>query len=174
MPVATHIPLELEDTGNQIKLLGHVSLANKQHEVLREHPQVLVIFTGPHAYISSSWYAKPNVPTWNYQAVHAYGKARLQTPEELHHSLIQLVDRYEKDSDRPVSVQGLPQGYVEGQIRGIVGIEVEVDRLEASFKLSQNRTDEDYAEIIRQLEKRGDHGSIDVAQAMRDRVKNKH
>lgn len=167
MPIATHIPLQVVVSGENILLEGHLSMANEQLKLFRDQPEVLAIFTGPHSYVSSSWYAKANVPTWNYQAVHAQGKVRIQSEKELHASLVHLVDRYEAESAEPMSVEGLPKDYLAGQIRGIAGIEIEVTHLEGAFKLSQNRTDEDYAEIMHQLEQRGDAGSKAVAEAMR-------
>jgi transcriptional regulator len=91
---ATHIPLIL--VGD--KLQGHISRGNKQWRALPQNEEVMVIFQGPHTYISSSWYNHENVPSWNYIAVHVYGKAHMQSEQELIESLRQLTNKYEKDS----------------------------------------------------------------------------
>ncbi len=98
---ATHLPLILKEDN---KLTGHVSRGNKQWKELSDSMEVLVIFTGPHTYISSSWYDHENVPTWNYEAVHVYGKVRVIEGEELINSLRSLTNKYEVNSVNPVSV----------------------------------------------------------------------
>jgi len=161
---ATHIPLVLTDDN---KLLGHISLGNKQSKALPNGEEVMVIFNGPHTYISSSWYDHENVPTWNYIAVHVYGKVRTIEGEELMESLRQLTDKYEKNSAKPVSVETMSKKYLDSQIRGILGIEITIDRMEASYKLSQNRDEKNHTHIISELEKREDENSVAIANAMR-------
>jgi transcriptional regulator len=127
---------------------------------------VLLIFNGPNTYVSPTWYGHLNVPTWNYEAVHLYGTPRLIEPgDELRGILARLIRRYETESD--YRLEGLPADFVEKEIKGVMGFQVRVTRLEASFKLSQNRNDEDHASVIRELEKRGDEGSSAVAAEMK-------
>jgi transcriptional regulator len=152
---ATHISLQLSEDGK--KLHGHVSRANPQWKNFVVHPEVLVIFNGPHAYISSSWYNHENVPTWNYIAVHVYGKIRLIEGDALELSLKQLVDRYEKQSASPVSVEKMSPEYFRKQVQGLVGFEITITNMEAAYKLSQNRDKVNHDAIISALEKR-DHG----------------
>ena len=161
---ATHIPLILSADN---KLVGHISRGNKQARELKSSEEVMVIFSGPHTYISSSWYDHENVPTWNYMAVHVYGKPRIIEGEELLVSLRQLTDKYEKNSEHPVSVDKMSKKYVETEMRGIVGLEISIERMEASFKLSQNRDEKNHTNIILELEKRGDENSDAVADQMR-------
>ncbi len=160
---ATHIPLIL--VGN--KLQGHVSRGNKQWRALPQNEEVMVIFQGPHTYISSSWYNHENVPTWNYIAVHVYGKAHIQSDEELIESLRQLTNKYEKDSVHPVSVDTMSEKYFHTELRGTIGFEITVERMEANYKLSQNRDEKNHTQIISELEKRGDENSVSVANEMR-------
>ncbi len=160
---ATHIPLIL--VGN--KLQGHVSRGNKQWCALSQNEEVMVIFQGPHTYVSSSWYDHENVPSWNYVAVHVYGKPHMQSEEELIESLRQLTNKYEKESTCPVSVDTMSEKFLHGELRGTIGFEITVDRIEASYKLSQNRDEKNHTQIISELEKRGDENSVSIANEMR-------
>ena len=144
-PWATHIPLMLSHNDEEQPILsGHVSKVNGQWKNI-EGQEVLVIFSGPHTYISSSWYDHENVPTWNYTAVHAYGRARLVTGDELAQALAKLTDHYEQQSEKPVSVEGMSPGYFDSQVRGLVGFEIAVTQFQAVRKLSQNRDDVNHA-----------------------------
>jgi transcriptional regulator len=162
---ATHLPLILAGD----KLLGHISRGNKQWRELPNGEEVMVIFQGPHTYISSSWYDHENVPTWNYIAVHVYGKVRMQSEEELIDSLRQLTNKYEKDSVNPVSVDKMSKKFLHAEIRGTVGFEIVIERMEASYKLSQNRDEKNHTNIISELEKRKDENSVGVANEMKER-----
>lgn len=162
-PWATHLPLVLSNDGAE--LTGHVSRGNKAWRDFSTQ-EVLCIFQGPHTYISSSWYDHENVPTWNYLAVHVYGNIKIQEGEELLASLKALTDKYERHSQKPVSVEGMTPSYLEKEIRGIVGFTINITSVEACFKLSQNRDDKNHAEIVRQLKARGDSASVAVADEM--------
>jgi transcriptional regulator len=163
--VATHIPLELSE--DETKLTGHISKANPQWKNFNNSAEVMIIFPGPHAYVSSSWYDHENVPTWNYIAVHVYGKIRIIEGEQLQAALKQLVDKYEKASEDPVSIEKMSQEYFRQSIKGLVGFEIEITSIEAAYKLSQNRDKKNYLNIINELEKRGDHDSRSVASEMK-------
>lgn len=162
--LATHIPLELSADGT--KLLGHISKGNPQGKDLSAG-EVLVVFSGPHTYISSSWYDHANVPTWNYIAVHVYGTIRLIEGEELFHSLEQLMGKYEKHSADPVTVEKLTPAYMQQTMKGVTGFEIAITKIEATQKLSQNRDRKNYTAIIHELDKRDDHDSAAIANAMR-------
>src|SRR5581483_1958683 len=131
---------------------GHMARANKLWRAFDSTKEVLLIFGGPNTYISPTWYSHLNVPTWNYIAVHLYGTPR-------------LIKRYETKSD--YRLESLPRDFVEKEMRGTMGFQVKVTRVEANFKLSQNRNDEDYANVVRQLEARRDEQSVAVANEMR-------
>ncbi|MDX1941437.1 MAG: FMN-binding negative transcriptional regulator [Saprospiraceae bacterium] len=169
-PWATHIPMLLEtnDAGEDI-LVGHIARANPQWHNFVKNSNVLAIFTAHHTYISSSWYNHENVPTWNYIAVHCYGKIRIIEGEELYQSLKNLMDKYEAYSEKPMRLEKMSEKLVQAQIRGIVGFEILVEEMQANYKLSQNRKDEDYRNVIQELEKRGDENSLKIAEEMSKR-----
>ena len=173
LPTATHVPLRLvESEGGPAKLQGHMSRANPHWRIFEHEPPSLVIFAGPNAYVSPRWYDHVNVPTWNYVAVHVYGKVRLVTDAGEMHELIKgLVDRYEgaTDADTRYTVEGLPADFLESQMKGIVGFEISVDEVQASFKLSQNRDEKNYENVIAELGKSADQEAQEVAQVMSSR-----
>lgn len=164
---ATHIPLELDrnKVGKQI-LHGHIAKENPQWRGFEENDTVLAVFSGPHSYISSSWYDHENVPTWNYLAVHVYGKIKIIEGEAAINSLKKLVDKYEKNSQNPVKIEDLSSKTMR-QVRGIVAFEIEITSIEATKKLSQNRDENNYKNIISELEKTQDQASIAVATEMK-------
>ena len=165
---ATHIPLLLEENANGKQILvGHVSRENPQAESFKTNDDVLALFTGVHTYISSSWYDHENVPTWNYLAVHVYGKVKIHSLEETIEALKRLVDKYEAKSEKPVRVEDLSKKTML-QARGIVSFEIEITAIEAKKKLSQNRDDKNYQNIILKLENSNDFQSIEVAKEMKN------
>ena len=164
-PTATHLPVEvLENENSSLTILGHMSRANPQWRSFGEQ-EVLLIFQGAHTYISPRWYDHVNVPTWNYMMVHVYGKVRLVEGEELHSLLSRLVKNHEEPT--AYSLEALPQDFVQKEMNGVVGFAVDVTRVDAGYKLSQNRNDGDHENIIRELEGRGDENSAAVAKSMR-------
>jgi transcriptional regulator len=169
-PWATHLPfiLEKKSSGGAV-LHGHLAKANLQWKSFSENEEVLVIFQGPHAYISSSWYNHENVPTWNYLAVHVYGKIRIIEGEELMHHLKSLVNIYEEGRPNRVHVETMSEAYVESQIRALVGIEISITEVQASAKLSQNRDEVNYQNIIAKLEESELPMDQEVAAEMRKR-----
>lgn len=169
-PWATHIPVVLDqNAAGEPVLHAHLAKANLQWKELSQIDEVLVIFQGPHAYISSSWYTHENVPTWNYLAVHIYGKIKFIEGEELLHHLKSLVDRYEEGRPNRVSVEKMSEGYLQSQIRALVGIEIKITEVHASAKLSQNRDDENYKNIVAELEKSPFPLDQEVAEEMKKR-----
>jgi transcriptional regulator len=161
----THLPLELSDDSNFLH--GHLSKANPQWKNFSTDDEVMAIFTGPHTYISSSWYDHENVPTWNYIAVHVYGKIKIIEGDELLQSLKKLVDKYETKSVRPFSIETMTPDYLQKSISGLVGLEIQISNIEAAYKLSQNRDGKNHTNIIHELETRGDHDSFQIAEAMK-------
>jgi transcriptional regulator len=166
---ATHLPMLLEvDRGLQGVLVGHMARANRQWEALEGAQEVLAVFSGPHAYVSPTWYVSPpGVPTWNYAAVHVYGRARLvQSQEELHEALVRLVAAHEQPRPKPWSSKDVSPDYYQGRLKGIVGFEIEITRMQGKKKLSQNRSLEDQAAVARALEEQGDEQGREVARLM--------
>lgn len=177
LPVATHIPIELSiDDHGAARLIGHVSKANPQAKLFGSETNALAVFSGPHSYISSSWYDHVNVPTWNYVAVHVYGRTRLLTDEETLESLRKQVDKYEAASARPntacpVSVESMTEAYVRKEMKGLVAFEMQIDTMQGAAKLSQNRDDANHAAIVENLHQQGDAGSHRIADEMEKRRK---
>ncbi|HKO76288.1 MAG TPA: FMN-binding negative transcriptional regulator [Flavobacterium sp.] len=168
---ATHIPLELEinNEGKEV-LMGHISKENPQWTAFESNDEVLAVFTGPHAYISSSWYDHENVPTWNYSAVHVYGKIKIIEGDAVIDSLTKLVDKYEQNSKCPVRVADLSKKTMM-QTRGIVAFEIKVEEIQAQTKMSQNRDDKNYSNIISELEKTENPQSMAIAKEMAENRK---
>lgn len=168
-PIASHIPIELEQNqAGEMVLRGHLAYANPQWKTFENNVEVLVIFQGNHTYISSSWYEKENVPTWNYTAVHIYGSIRILSEDELKISIKNLVDKYEVNSENPVRVEELSAKNFDSQLRAIIGFEVSIGNIEAKYKLSQNRNDKDYKNIIQELEKCPHENAHAVAHKMKE------
>jgi len=164
---ATHIPLELSINAEGKTILeGHISKENPQWKGFAEDDQILAIFSGPHSYISPSWYDHENVPTWNYIAVHVYGKIKIIEGDAVIESLKRLVDKYEKNSENPVRIEDLSEKTMM-QSRGIVAFEIEIEEIQAQHKMSQNRDDKNYQNIISELEKTNINQSIAVANEMK-------
>ena len=167
-PEATHIPIELIEQNNEEAFLqGHISRANPQWKSFPDKSYVLAIFQGPHTYVSSSWYNHVNVPTWNYMAVHVYGKIKIIEGDELYQSLKGLVDRYEVLSEKPIKVEEFPEEMMSKYMKGIVGFRIAMEKIEGKWKLSQNRDKEDHQNIIHQLEKLDDVNARLVAEEMK-------
>jgi transcriptional regulator len=169
VPVATHIPLMLEKDGEgRDVLVGHIARGNEQKHTFVSGAKVLAIFPGPHAYVSPRWYTKINVPTWNYMAVHVYGTLTVMEGEELRAALSRLVHHYEQHMTKPVDIEEIGEKQVAAEMRGIVGFRIVVEEVQAAYKLSQNRDERSYQEVIRQLEA-GDETSKAVAAEMEAR-----
>jgi transcriptional regulator len=157
--VASHLPLVLDRAAGPMgTLVGHFARANPHSRLLMDGPlAALVIFTGPDAYITPEWYQTKQetgrvVPTWNYVAVHAYGTLRLNDdPRFLREHLEMLVHRHEANRAQPWHVTDAPDEYIAQQMKAIVRVEFQIDRLEGKWKMSQNRVDADIAGVIRGL-----------------------
>jgi transcriptional regulator len=172
LPFASHLPLTLRpDDGPQGTLVGHMARANPQWRDFAPGQEVLVIFQGPHAYISPSWYAlHPSVPTWNYAAVHAYGVPQIIADStELYMMLQSLVQTYEAPRSQPWHFD-LPEDYLQQMMQGIVGFTIRISRLEGKCKLSQNRPLGDQQRVAVALEHQGDALSAGVADLMHTHV----
>lgn len=164
--MATHTPLMLEKEGENEFLYGHIAKANDQVSTLIDGSKVLAIFMENHTYISSSWYDHVNVPTWNYIAVHIKGTLTLLNEEETLQSLHELVGKYEASSPKPFHISQMTDRDVKSHLRGLVAFKIKVEKIDASWKLSQNRDDKNYVEIIKKLRERGDEMSLTIAKEM--------
>lgn len=170
-PVATHIPLEtsITEEGKMI-LSGHMMRKTDHHLAFEKNDQVLVIFHGPHCYVSASWYITPGVgSTWNYMTVHARGRIRF-TDEAGTRAAVKAVSNKYEGRDTEASFDKLPEDYISSMVKAIVGFHIEVESFENTFKLSQNRDPESQQNIITQLKKRGDDQSRMIAEEMEARL----
>ncbi|MBB2483111.1 FMN-binding negative transcriptional regulator [Bacillus sp. APMAM] len=167
-PIATHLPLQLNKKGDDYYITGHMAYANPQWKTFEgENENVLVMYQGPHAYISSSWYNHENVPTWNYQSVHVYGTPSIMSEQELEEDLILLLQKYERHRKNAALWENLsPQ--TKKQIKGIVGFKIKIQEVQAAYKLSQNRNEEDYRNIIDKLNEEEDLHSHQMAEVMKN------
>jgi len=172
-PIATHLLVDFQHRADGALVLnGHMARANKQWRSFEAGQDVLTIFTGPHTYISPRWYNHVNVPTWNYMAVHVYGAPRVITEhDELYALLSRLVDKHEAGSGASPTyrMDSLPPEFAAQQMQAIVGFQIEITRMEASFKLSQNRDQESYDNVVTELYRRDDENSHAVADEMKQR-----
>jgi transcriptional regulator len=162
---ATHLPFVLKaDEGEQGVLYAHCAKANTHWNTLQGQ-NVLVIFTGPHAYISPSWYkTQPAVPTWNYTAVHAYGVASLLNPQDTLKAVDEVVKKYEPQL--LVSPDIVTDQIKHKLLAGIVGFKVELTTIEGQLKLGQNRSQEDQAGIYKTLSNSQDLSDLALAKYM--------
>ncbi len=151
-PFASHLPLLLDRERGL--LLGHMARANPHWECL-EGTESLAIFTGPHAYISPSWYVThPSVPTWNYTAVHIYGSPRLTSESRTRGIVDAVVSKYESNRANPWP-NDLPEEYRSNLLGGVVGFEMPIGRIEGKFKLGQNRPEPDRETMLLHLRSAG-------------------
>jgi transcriptional regulator len=167
-PFATHLPVFVVESAERLVIRGHVAKANPHWRYLEQNPNCLVIFHGPHAYVSASNYTtRENVPTWNYGAVHAYGQARtFASPEELQGVLHQLIGTFEPAYAEQWA--SLNETYRQRMLSHIVGFEIVVTKVEAKFKLSQNRTKEEQTNVISSLGKADDTAISGVSRLMQE------
>jgi len=152
-PVATHLPMLYErNADGRATIMAHIARANPEWQTF-ESVKVLAIFQGPHAYISPSLYdGERNVPTWDYTAIHAYGKAHIVDDDAEAVSIVRrLTKRMEIERANPWNVETLSQDYLQTMVRGIVAFRIDVERIEAQFKLSQNRSQAERERIIAEL-----------------------
>jgi transcriptional regulator len=169
---ATHLPFLLDRTrGEKGMLLAHMADFNAHWRHLEAASEVLVIFSGPHTYISPTWYtSRRNVPTWNYVAVHAYGRVKLVEEKNLIDQWSRMASKYEQQRPQGWSLQELPEKQLRSFLDVCVGFEIEVTRLLCQRKLSQNRSSEDRRGVIQGLKADGAPDGLAVAELMeRDR-----
>ena len=164
-PCATHLPLILKK--DEQALYGHFARPNEQWKDA-DNQQVLVVFQGPHCYISPSWYETTKaVPTWNYVSIHLYGKMEMIEDEKIiFNSLNDMVNKYES-TDSPYNLNNVESRYIEGMSKGIVAFKIKITKIEAKAKLSQNHPVERQELIISQLESTSNQDNIQVAALMR-------
>ncbi|MFN8455858.1 MAG: FMN-binding negative transcriptional regulator [Anaerolineae bacterium] len=161
--MANPIPFALDAAASEHGTLrAHLSRANPQVQELAVAPECLIVFQGPQAYITPAWYATKGetgkvVPTWNYATVHAWGRPRLiEDPRWLLDQLHELTHHQEGARSSPWQVSDAPETYIAAQLKGIVGIEIVIERIEGKWKVSQNRPEQDRRGVFDGLREQGE------------------
>lgn len=162
IPIATHVPVMIEYNEDTMYLSGHFAKGNPQWKTIQDNSNILVIFSGPHSYISSSWYEEEDVPTWDYQSVHAYGTGALLNEAELTYALKSMLNKYEAHRENGATWDKLSNQTLK-QIKGVIGFKIKVNRLEAAYKLSQTRSKKEKENIISKLKQSNDNVQINLA-----------
>lgn len=169
VPQASHVPFIVETApGSLPTLFAHFARANPQWESFDGNREALVMFTGPHGYVSPSLYeVHPAVPTWNYQAVHAYGIPQvIEDDDEARRHVLELVSQHEASRDAPWRPD-FPEGFLDGLLGQIVAFRIEITRIEAKFKLSQNRGAADRESVTSAFERSTEASYRELGLAMR-------
>jgi transcriptional regulator len=156
-PVATQMPFFIDERDGKLFLSGHMMRNTDHHKAFEHNSNVLAVFTGPHTYVSATWYSNPHqASTWNYMSVHFKGRMRFGSPEELVAILKRLTLYYENgDTSSATVYDNLSPAYLEPLVKAIVSFEIEVVSMNHVFKLSQDRDEKSYDNIIRELKKQG-------------------
>lgn len=170
-PVATQVPVFIDERDGKLFLSGHIMKNTDHHKAFEHNPNVLAVFTGKHTYVSASWYDdKQQGSTWNYISVHARGIVKLLDEQALLNVLKRTTNHFENNPHSGANFEDLPGSYVQKMAKAIVAFEVEVQEMDNVFKLSQNRNEKSYDNIINKL----GEGSADaqhISQVMIDRKK---
>ena len=172
-PVATQIPVFMDEKEGKYFLTGHIMRNTDHHKAFEQNKNVLAVFTSPHTYVSATWYANPSVgSTWNYMSVHAKGTIRFGDTDELISILKRLTLHYENNNTASATVfDNLPAEYTERMMKAIVPFEIEISDLQHVFKLSQDRDEKSYDNIIHQLKQKD--GDAKIIAAIMDKRKSK-
>lgn len=170
-PVATQIPVFIEERDDKLYLSGHMMKQTDHHKAFEKNPNVLCVFTGHHTYVSATWYSNPNqASTWNYMSVHVKGKLKFLNEEALIDVLKKTSLHFENGNENSSTVyDNLPEDYRNRLIKAIVAFEVEVESIDNVFKLSQNRDKESYKHIIEKLNQQDADGKT-IADEMNKRI----
>ena len=171
-PVATQVPVFIDEKAGKLFLTGHIMRNNDHHKAFEQNPNVLAVFTGPHVYVSGTWYSNPQqASTWNYMSVHAKGNISFGNEEDLIAILKRLTLHYENNNTASTTIfDNLPSEYTGPLMKAIVAFEVEITSVENVFKLSQNRDEKSFHNIMSKLSEQGSDGKF-IAEEMRKRQK---
>lgn len=171
--VATQVPVLFKEKGDKLILRGHIMRKTDHHLAFEKNPEALVLFTGPHCYVSASWYAERNTgSTWNYMTVHVRGTIKFLDGAGTTQMITDLTNKYENGRQLPELVENMPADYINSMVKAIAGFEIEVRTVYPLFKLSQNRTDISYKSIVTQLLATGEHEAQQIANEMIQRRAN--
>jgi transcriptional regulator len=171
-PVATQVPVFIDEKEGKLFLTGHMMRQTDHHKAFEQNSNVLAVFTGPHTYVSATWYDNPHqASTWNYISVHAKGIINFQNENTLVDVLKRLTLHYENNNHESSTVfDNLPENYRNRLMKAIVPFEMEITEIDNVFKLSQNHNEKTFQNIIERLEQQGGDGKF-IAEEMRKRQK---
>lgn len=168
-PAATQVPVFIDERDGKLFLSGHIMKKTDHHKAFLQNPNVLAVFTGPHTYVSASWYEhKQQGSTWNYLSVHARGVLRFLDEAALPGILQRTTDHFENNPHSGANFKDLPKEYIDEMIKAIAAFEIEVQSLEHVFKLSQNRDEKSYDNIVQHLHGQGGDAAA-IAEMMKGR-----
>jgi transcriptional regulator len=171
-PVATQVPVFIEEKDGKKIVRGHIMKNTDHHKAFMLNENVLLVFTGNHSYVSGTWYSNPHTPsTWNFMSVHAKGVIRLLDDAALTDVLRKTSLHFENHNLQSETVfENLPSEYTKKLMQAIVAFEIEIQEMDAVFKLSQDRDEKSYENIIEKLKKQGEAGQV-IAAEMKKRTK---
>lgn len=160
--VATQIPILLEERNGELFLQGHMMRNTDHHKAFVENPNALIVFTGPSCYVSASWYSNPQIgSTWNYMSVHVSGQVNFMSSEVLIAFMRKLTLKFEKGNTQSLTFyDNLPEQFLSKMMPAIAGFEIKLEKLENVFKLSQNRDEKSYNNIISKLQEIGGSSAL--------------
>jgi transcriptional regulator len=164
--VATQVPVLMEERNGELYLQGHIMRNTDHHKALIENPNALLVFNGPHCYVSASWYTNPQTgSTWNYMSVHIGGVIRFMPDDELIAFMRKLTLKFEKGNTQSLTYyDNLPEAFLGKMLPGIAGFEIKAENIRNVFKLSQNRDEKSYLNIISKLEEEGGNSALIAAE----------
>jgi len=170
IPVVTQVPVFIDERDDQLFLTGHMMRNTDHHKAFEQNPNVLAVFTGPHTYVSATWYDNPHqASTWNYMSVHAKGIIRFGDEQELIAILKRLTLHYENNNAGSATVfDNLPVEYTNRLMKAIISFEIKVTSIDNVFKLSQNRNEKSYDTIAKKL-KRQEGDAKEIGKLMESR-----
>lgn len=166
----SHIPFSVKsDANNNLLLVGHLAKANTHCQFLERGDNTLVVFKGPHSYISPTLYAKPNqaVPTWNYTVVHAYGKSAIISDRNVIMEHLADLERIYEGNDGRWSISMLEKVRIDNLVNALSVFQIQVDKLQGKFKLGQNKSAEDYSRVKSNLLDSGNQTQQDLGEIMK-------
>lgn len=168
--VATQIPILFEERNGELYLQGHIMRNTDHYKAFIENPNALIVFTGPSTYVSASWYSNQQMgSTWNYMSVYISGKIDLMSTENLIAFMKKFTLKFEKGNKQSLTIfENLSDSYTNKMIPAIVGFEIKADKIDNVFKLSQNRDEKSYLNIISKLDEQGGNGAL-IANEMKKR-----
>lgn len=162
MQVATQIPILIEKREGELFLQGHIMRNTDHYKAFAENSNALIVFTGPNTYVSASWYSNPQIgSTWNYMSIHVSGQLKFMEETDLIEFMKRMTVKFEKgNTGSPTIYDNLPGEFLRKMMPAIAGFELKADRIENVFKLSQNRDEKSYVNIISKLESQGGDGAL--------------